>query len=56
MKRIITEEAYKVRAMSEMSHYFDQSANPETHRGRPELEAQADDLCQECRDDAGPEH
>ena len=31
MKRIITDEAYKVRAVSEMTHYFDQSAEPETH-------------------------
>ncbi len=30
MKRIITDEAYKVRAVSEMTHYFDQSEKPET--------------------------
>jgi hypothetical protein len=31
MKRIITDEAYKVRAVSQMTHYFDESARSETH-------------------------
>jgi hypothetical protein len=30
-KRIITDEAYRVRAISEMTHYFDHASNPQTH-------------------------
>lgn len=31
MKRIITDEAYRVRSISEMTHYFDLAENPKTH-------------------------
>jgi hypothetical protein len=31
MKRLITDEAYKVRCVCEMSHYFDLAVKPQTH-------------------------
>ena len=37
IKKIITDEAYKVRAISEMSHYFDLATRPQTHEATKSL-------------------
>lgn len=39
MKRNITDEAYKVRAISEMTHYFDHAERHETHQAVTRLKA-----------------